>query len=567
MKILLTLLSSFCFLSLIAQTDTAKAVATLNHATVYYGYGAELNHSTKIGINKNTKFIVIDKLATNIDINSLQISVPENVSLLAQQFTTYNLPLPIKPKSNKNDVQIKKMRDSIKLNGKLLQVLGNKIDIEQTVLLKTEKMIESTIATSGNKTALNTDVLKLIEFYNAKVERNKKLIFDYTQEQELIREKNMEINERIAILENELEAQENNEEQDEEKYKTQGRLIMQVMCNTTENADIKLSYFTSNAGWQPLYDIRVTSKTNDVKLIYKATLTQNTGINWKNVKLTLSTSAPNFSTEAPLLSAWYLQLYAPQVFKALSGKVSGVNANNTNFNINMTPQPTLDNNDEAKETEDVSVLDNYVNLKQGLLNTSFEIDLPYDIESNGVAHSINVKSTIIKSKIKNYAVPKLDATPYLIAEITDWQNLDLIPGNANIILDDTYIGKSFINPNTTLDTLNLSLGKDKRIAVKRTLVKDASKSKSKDNFITQTFVYEITVRNNKTTDVSLVLKDQYPLSNNTDIETKLLDDDKATVNEELGTLTWRVKLGAGESKTYRFSYSVKYPKDKKVQNL
>jgi uncharacterized protein (TIGR02231 family) len=155
----------------------------------------------------------------------------------------------------------------------------------------------------------------------------------------------------------------------------------------------------------------------------------------------------------------------------------------------------------------------------------------------------------------------------LLAEITNWQNLDLIPGNANIIMDDTYIGKSFIDPNTTADTLNLSLGKDKRVNVKRTLVKDATTTKISNSNTKQTFTYELIVKNNKVKDINIILKDQYPLSNVKEMEVELIDDGSAMVNTELGVLTWKLTLKPGESKKVRFSYTVKYPKDRKIQNL
>jgi uncharacterized protein (TIGR02231 family) len=306
--------------------------------------------------------------------------------------------------------------------------------------------------------------------------------------------------------------------------------------------------------------------------VYKASVIQNTGIDWAKTKLTLSTGTPNFTTTAPLLNPWYLQFYVPQLYNQLSEVVVvGYGARNR---IQSFDDKDLDEEVRAKksvsssvQTIEASTLDQYTTLKQGLLNTSFEIDLPYDIESNGQAHSINIKEAEIQSNLKNYAVPKLDADAYLLAEITNWQNLDLIPGNANIIMDDTYIGKSFIDPNTTADTLNLSLGKDKRVNVKRTLVKDATTTKTSNDNTKQTFTYELIVKNNKIKDINIVLKDQYPLSNVKEMEVELLDDGSAIVNTELGILTWKLTLKPGESKKIRFSYKVKYPKDKRIVNL
>ncbi len=566
MKFILMMAIVMCSTIAKAQQDTVKINATMNEATVYFGYGAELTHQAKVNITKNTKFIVVNQLSTQMDINSLQISCPENVSLLSQQFTTYQpevKPLVVNALS-------KKIQDSIKLTHKAIAIIENKIDIEETVLDRTEKLITSTIATSGSKTALTAEVLKLIEFYNAKIEKNKKSIFEYQQQVDDLQEQIEALNARLAI------AQMGANVKDKEASKMYGRIIMQVVCRAEQEVPIALSYYTNNAGWQPIYDIRVNSKTNDIKLVYKASVTQNTGINWRDTKLTLSTGTPNFTASAPLLNAWYLQLYAPQLYNALQGRASGAQIRGINSIQNFSDDKDMARakivaaESEYKYEEknvDPSTLDQFTNMKQSLLNTNFEIELPYDIESNGLAHSINIKEENVQSSLKNYAVPKLDGEAYLLAELTNWQNLDLIPGNANIIMDNTYIGRSFIDPNTTVDTLNLSLGKDKRVAVKRLLVKDASTTKSKDDYTKQTFTYELTVKNNKLKEMNMLLKDQYPLSNVKEITTELTDDGGALVNSELGVLTWKINLKPGESKKYRFSYTVKYPKDKKIANL
>ena len=85
-----------------------------------------------------------------------------------------------------------------------------------------------------------------------------------------------------------------------------------------------------------MYDIRVNSKTNKVKLVYKASITQTTGIDWAKTKLTLSTGTPNFGVAAPILSPWYLQLYVPELYNSLQGRIPGINANGTGYNLCMT---------------------------------------------------------------------------------------------------------------------------------------------------------------------------------------------------------------------------------------
>ncbi len=313
-------------------------------------------------------------------------------------------------------------------------------------------------------------------------------------------------------------------------------------------------------------------------MVYKASLTQTTGIDWKKTKLTLSTGTPNFGVSAPVLTPWYLQLYVPGLYTDLQRRAAQGNAARNMIQsyeddrklaeeVVVTGYGQMKVKSVNENNVDPSTLQQYTTLTQGQLNTSFEIDLPYDIASDGQLNSVTIKDQEIDCTLKNYAVPRMDKDAYLLAEVADWQNLDLLPGDANIIMDDTYIGKSVIDPNTTADTLNLSLGRDKRIAVKRSLVKEQSSLKTSGGNTKQVFTYEILVKNNKVTDVNLLLKDQFPLSNIKEVVVTLEDGSDAMINTETGVLTWKIDLKPGESKKVRFSYSVKYPKDKKIVNL
>ncbi|MGZ8510769.1 MAG: DUF4139 domain-containing protein [Chitinophagaceae bacterium] len=545
-------------------TDTARVNADMSQATVYFGYGAELTHQSKVKVNTSTKSIIIDRISTSVNINSLQISCPESVALLSHR---YNIFYPVAPVVIKNK-EIERLEDSISLLQKEISRIDNLVAIEQEVLTKTGILIEATLNANGSKTVSSAEVLKLVEYYNAKIEKSKTNIFNYQQSNKQTYKKIEDLKKKITAM-NTIQPP---------VPKPYGQLILQVICQKSEEIPVSLSYYTHNAGWTPVYDIRVNSKTNKVKLVYKASLTQTTGIDWKKTTMTLSTGTPNFGVAAPVLSPWYLQLYVPELYKALQGRAAGVNVNRNTIQSFKDDKALAEvvvtdangyyrQQKEEEDTIDPSTLQQYTTLNEGQLNTNFEIDLPYDIDSDGQLHNVTIKDEEMACILKNYAVPRADKDAYLLAEVRDWQNLDLLPGDANIIMDDTYIGKSVIDPNTTADTLNLSLGKDKRLAVKRSLVKELSSLKASGGNNRQNFTYEIIVKNNKLTNVNLLLKDQYPLSTIKEVEVKLEDNAEATVNEETGVLTWKINLKPGESKKVRFSYSVKYPKDKKIINL
>lgn len=561
----LFLLMGILSCTLLQAQDTARADASMSTATIYFGYGAELTHQSKVKVGSDTKFIVIDQLSTVADINSLQISVPEDVALLSHRYSVFYPVLPPVVKTR----EMERLEDSIILLQKDISRMDNLIVIEQETLTKTGTLIETTINSNGGKTAIMTseELLKLVEYYNTKIEKAKTNIYNHRQYIGNQNEKITAIRKRIAAL----------NIPPVNKQKPYGQLTLQVMCKRAAEIPVSLSYYTNNAGWTPLYDIRVNSKTNKVKLVYKASITQTSGIDWKKTKLTLSTGTPNFGVTAPVLTPWFLQLYVPELYSALRGRAAGVNVNRNTIqsfedDAKLAEVVVADGYGQMRQQKavkevDPSTLQQYTTLNEGQLNTNFEIDLPYDIEADGKLHSVTIKDEEVNCILKNYAVPRMDKEAYLLAEVADWQNLDLLPGDANIIMDDTYIGKSVIDPNTTADTLNLSLGKDKRLVVKRSIVKELSSLKTSGGNSKQTFTYEITVKNNKLTDVNLLLKDQHPLSTIKEVEVKLEDGGEAMVNPETGVLTWKIELKPGESRKVRFSYSVKYPKDKKIVNL
>ncbi|MBL7729305.1 MAG: DUF4139 domain-containing protein, partial [Dinghuibacter sp.] len=431
--------------------DTVRASATIKTASVYFGYGAELSHESKARVGTGTRIIVINNLSTSADVNSLQISVPEHVALLSQRYIVFQPPTPVAGKTRETE----RMEDSIETIQKEVSRIENLVAIDKEILAKTGLLIETTISTSGNKTVLSAEVLKLLEFYNARIEKSRTNI--YNNQMEINRQNKLIAGIRKRIAEAGASAT-------PVIQKPYGQVILQVMCKQAGEIPINLSYYTARAGWTAIYDVRANSKTNKVKLVYKASLTQNTGIDWNKAKLVLSTGTPNFGVTAPILTPWNLQLYVPGLYNDLQRRAAAGNAQRNiiqsfNNDMNMAEVVVTNANGQYKtkqveeKTVDPSNVEQYTTLNEGQLNTSYEIDLPYDIASDGQLNSVTIKEEEITCTMKNYAVPRADKEAYLLAEIPDWQNLDLLPGDANIIMDDTYIGRSTIDPNTTADTL------------------------------------------------------------------------------------------------------------------
>jgi TonB-dependent SusC/RagA subfamily outer membrane receptor len=581
--------------------------AKTKSATVYFS-GAEITQSTSVNLPVGTSEIVIKNVADYLNENTVQIAAPKNVTVLSVQFSDNYIS---EYELDESNPTIKRVRDSITYVQKELK----KVQIDKYSHQQTIELLDQNKEIRGANSGLNVaELMKLVEYYKSKrTELDNAVV--------LLAEKETKWNKTLTELNNKLEIN----TQKEEKI-SEGKLILQVMNEVAGNVNLDISYITNSASWQPFYDLRTENITAAIDLAYKAKVTQSTGIDWKKVKLTLSSGNPNQNNVAPLLQAWFLRYGNYKVIEnrpnanvtnTLQGQLAGVNITAAtghpgakdkviirgigSINANSDPLYVINGFPSTAEEfrkisptsiKDVRVIkdeealseygnrgsngvivvttknmNDYTTIEEQELNVSFDIDIPYDILSNGKAHSVSLKDIKIPATYKYYAAPKVEKEAFLLAELNDYAKYNLLPGEANIVFEGMYVGKTMINPNQTQDTLNLSMGRDKKISIKRERITDKSGTKFLSSYKEQTFTYDITVRNNKKEEINMLLKDQYPLSTDKEITVELLDKDGAKENEETGVLTWEIKLKPNETKKYRISYKVKYPKDKLIGNL
>lgn len=582
--------------------------AKTKSATVYFS-GAEITQSTSVNLPVGTSEIVIKNVADYLNENTVQIAAPKSVTVLSVQFSDNYVSEYELDESNPG---IKRVRDSITYVQKEIK----KIQIDKYSHQQTIEMLDKNKEIRGANSGLNvTELMKLVEYYKSKrIELDNAVV--------LLAEKETKWNKTLTELNNKLEIN----TQKEEKI-SEGKLILQVMNEVAGNVNLDISYITNSASWQPFYDLRAENITASIDLAYKAKVTQTTGIDWKKAKLTLSSGNPNQNNVAPLLQTWFLSYGKNKEFEdrpnasviaSLQGTAPGLTVISSSgtpgsdkfdgyirgaSSINGDSDPLIIINGIPSSNQDFKNLDqnniksvtvlkdaaatsiygnkgangvvmittknmnDYTTIEEQELNVSFDIDIPYDILSNGKAHSVSLKEIKIPATYKYYAAPKAEKEAFLMAELNDYAKYNLLPGEANIVFEGMYVGKTTINPNQTQDTLNLSLGRDKKISIKRERITDKSGTKFLSSYKEQTFTYDIIVRNNKKEEINMLLKDQYPLSTDKEITVELLDKDGAKANEETGILTWEIKLKPNETKKYRISYKVKYPKDKLIGNL
>lgn len=582
------------------------ATANATAATVYFN-AAEITQTASVTLPAGTSEIVVKNVADYINESTIQIGAPASLTVLSAQFTRdyiseYDL--------DESSPEIKKVRDSIRLVKKEWQRVNNAKASET----KTLELLDKNNQVYGQQSGLSVaELMKMVEYYKAKRTETANTINALSEREQRLNELLQKLNSRLEI------------NTAKEKKQSQGKLVLQVMNEQAGNIPLSISYLTCNASWSPFYDLRADNTTGPINMLYKAQVVQNTGVDWKNIKLRLSSGTPNQNNQMPELTPWFVYLQQVELLQSLQGQVAGLNiakgsgqpgsdssiilrgVGTVNGNLealyvidgvpaNEDEYMTLNPNNvesfqilkdsvatsmygnrgangviiittkKGREKDKASVSE-YTQITENQMNVSFDIDIPYDIASNGKRHSVTMKEIQLPATYRHYAAPKIEESAFLMAEITDYSKYNLLRGEANIIFEGMYIGKTVIDPSQTADTLSLSMGRDKKISIEREKVIEKSGTKFLSSRKEQVFTYDITVRNNKKEAVLLSLEDQYPLSTDKEIEVELLESSNAKVNKETGIVEWELNLKPGETKKLRLSYLVKYPKSKNLNNL
>ena len=597
MRILLSITLLLCTLTHCKATDEkAYAKAELSNVTVYR-LGAELMQHFSLNTKPQTQFIEVTNISNSMEKYSLQIKTNSNITILG--FEYFNNYLSTEAKTS----EYLKIEDSLnKINKEITKQNSNLATLKDLLnVLNSNKEIK------GTQTGLSViELMKLMDYYKIKSTELKGQISELDEKVE-------KLNETKNKLSNQL-----NEEKKVEMQKG-GKLVIQIICNIGGNYEFTLNYLTQNASWTPFYDIKTKNTNSPFDLEYKAKVAQSTGIDWKQIHLKLSTALPNQFGNAPILKTWFLQYTDPRI--NLRGKSSyladskpsaalsevvvvGYGSRHRNDDdgirdMNIEPIYIVNGTITAKEDfkkitpqaiKSINVLktdaatslygskasagaievtlkdelSDYVTIQDNTLTTEYDIDLPFDITTNGKEKVASLLTKQVEAAYTFYSIPKLNDNVYLVAKIPNWSKLNLLNGDANLFFENTFIGKTEINASAVQDTFDLTIVTDKRILIKREKLKDFSSTQFLSSYKKEVFTYEITVKNNKSVTAAINIRDQFPICSTKEIEVELLESTAAAANTETGELNWSISLQPNEQKKIRFSYSIKYPKDKKL---
>ncbi len=622
----------------------------LKKVTVFF-LGAQVEHQANTQLKKGKQEVVFTKLTDFLDPNTVQVKANGDLTILS-----------VRTRKNFEDIRIS--------NDKM-----DALNAQRLVLEKKE------IALRDEYEILELDKELLMRNRDLKGQDKGISMIELKEAYAFMHQKMNEITVRESAIYDELEKLTKEMNKLEQEILSQRskpvinytEIVVEIDVEKETDASFFFNYISPKASWKPYYDMRSDGIGKPIKLEAKALVSQNTGIEWKNVDMVLSTNDPYENSKEPIIAPWYInynnypqQKYQTQrnlptvdysgekiqgevidantgepmpftkisfpsnpsigVITDVDGKFSvsvprnerqiiasfvGYQSSTLSINtpyikfflvadevnleevvvmsddvysnstitredISRLPVRSADGiiasgkkrkykssnkaYDEVSKSEDKKAQYAQSNVVKKDLRMEYQIQSKMSIPTDGMDHRVQIANFDLDASYEYHTAPKIDPAVFLAAQVTGWEKLNLLSGESNIYFDGTYIGKSYIDVNSTKDTLSFSFGKDSKVIVERTKVKDKSSNKVLGSRQKYEVTWEIRMRNNGGASIPIIVKDQFPISTNNEIKVRNGEFGLAKWDEKTGILVWKLNLPLGGSQNLQFGYTVDYQK-------
>lgn len=542
------------------DVNTVRINSKIKKVTVFIT-GAEEHRTATVSLKAGRNKLVFTDISTVADHKSVQFNSNKAFNLVSVSSEIDYISFV------DNNPRIKQLQDTLQLMRTKLTDLQNEMDAYN----QEKQLLQKNTDIKGEQENLSVEELKAMAiYYRTRIMELNKIITDYNT-------KISETNTVIWRYQNQL-----TELNYKETIKS-NQIIVMVDVDEATTMDVNLKYIVSNCGWQANYDLSADNISGTIELKYKAKVFNNTGNDWDDVNLVLSTSDPNVSASAPNLTPWYLNYNSMNTYDGdyLKSEQYVIPQNRAysqySWNDNMAPQMSQNLDGLILGGNDAGYLNNGITTGQGTgssvsfttievsqLSREFVIARKYTIPSDSKPYLVDITTHQLEASFSHKAVPKLDKDAFLLANIVGWEKLDLVPGPTNVYFAETYVGQSYMNTANVEDTLRLSFGRDSKVEITRRLLEEYSDKKVIGPNRKDSYTYEIKVKNNRETPIQMNLFDQIPISQDSDIEVTIDEISGAEHNLTTGRLLWLINLAPGQTTTVKLGFTIKYPKERKI---
>jgi uncharacterized protein (TIGR02231 family) len=528
-----------------SQLAEPKEIESSTEAVTIYLRGVKETRTANAQVNTGESQILFTNLPHRLNPSTLRLGASDFV-----QIVSINHRLNYISSTEENNTEIKSVKDSM---DHYIDQVNLKTSVYNS-LLGTKQMIQSNKVVKGETHGMEAeDLTDLLDFY---------------------RDKLNEINIKTLALEKQLEVYNERKNKFTLEYnklisgkaKSFSELLVTIRAKQAGKAKFSIEYYSPDAGWNPMYDIRNNGATEQLEITSHATMWQKTGFNWKNVDITLSTLDPQFDINAPNIYPQTLEL-GQNYYNQYSNQANEYNQYKQQWV--MMDSVTTNNNRNNNNIAQAYAWSSPPSSKASTANgpgTEYKIATPYSIPSNAKDTRIEINRKMVSAFFKYKTVPKVEKAVFLMAIITGWDTLNYYPGRANVFNNGTYVGNVFLNTQTVMDSLELSLGQDKSFSVEYETISDKTFTNNSGSSVKRGKGFTIKLMNKKDKPVIVEILDQAPISTTQEVSIDIEKND-AVLDPMSGFLTWRKTIPAGQKIEIPISYTVKYPKEHYLYNF
>lgn len=523
---------------------------------IVYPDSALVTRSANVKLDSGESKVFFNNVISYFDQNSLRVSASEPKSIkifgasLKQEFLEENPAVNIKEIQDK----IQLIEDDIRRQNDFKAVLIDKKNYLDSIRFFSNQQIPKDLIT---KMPLPQDLDATLKFLDSSLKEN----YSSMMECEL----------KIRDFSNKLNAlQEELNKISGPVRKEKRSIVVDLEALRAGNYEIKVSYLVNGATWNALYDARADFEKSEVEMVSYGIVQQNTGEDWMDVDISLSTARPTIGGNLPYVDPWILRpLEIRQMETYKMARMSG-GFKTDRMKEQFNASAMLDSAEEKSFAAPV-----FAQAKDQGTSVVYEIPKKAVIKSDNNENKLPVSTQQLNANFGYSAFPRAVLNAYLGSKVVNSAQLQLLAGRVNIFLNGDFVGTSNITNIGPSEEFSLYLGVDENVKVKRDLIE----KKVDETLIAgipspnkkTTLKYKITIENYKSKNIKAKLFESTPVAESDKIKVKVvqvnIEPNQKDWENRKGVWLWELELTPKEKKEIFVTYVIEHPKDLQVEGL
>ncbi len=536
-----------------------EADSRITRVMIYPGQ-ALLTRQAQLSLNPGEYKVVFPNIIPNVDDNSLRVTEEgkADVRILGCQLKKEFLKEVPSERIKQLQDEIQKLTDEQGSLADLKNVYQEEKNFLDSLRFFSQEQLPKELIT---KMPAVKDLEDTLKFLDVRLKEN----FSFVMDCEI---KLRDLSLRIDALKREL-AQISGPVQ-----KLKRSIVVDLQVLKQGEVILNASYLVGGASWQPIYDARANFQNSEVELVSFGILRQNSGEDWQDVDIALSTAKPSTGGNLPYVSSWILRPlqvhYEQRASKMMPmasarGQYAAFESDNELAETNGGSAGLEKKKDEAA----------YAVAEEKGVAVVYTLPQKASIKSDGSDHKLAVSTQMLKADFEYSTYPRIIPAAYLGSRVTNAKDLQLLPGRVNIFLDGDFVGASNLGNIGPQEEFDLYLGVDENVKVKREQIE-----KKVDETIIggipsptrkTTFKYKLTVESYKSKKIKVKLFDAMPVSEDDRIKVKLgqvtPEPKEKNWKDRKGVCLWELELEPKAKKEIILNYVVEHPRDMQVEGL